>query len=134
MDYIKRIIDDVIELKLQVTGGVLIRGPKWCGKTTSAEQFAKSVLKLQDTKTIQKNKQIADNDISLLLEGEKPRLIDEWQVIPNIWNAVRTEIDENDEAGLFILTGSTTPPKKNGKIPHRYRTVFICGYETVYAF
>ena len=115
MDYIKRIIDDVIELKLQVTGGVLIRGPKWCGKTTSAEQFAKSKLKLQDTKTIEKNRQIADNDISLLLEGEKPRLIDEWQVIPNIWNAVRTEIDENDEAGLFILTGSTTPPKKKEK-------------------
>ena len=115
MEYIKRIIDDVIELKLQVTGGVLIRGPKWCGKTTSAEQFAKSKLKLQDTKTIQKNKQIADNDISLLLEGEKPRLIDEWQVIPNIWNAVRTEIDETNEAGLFILTGSTTPPKKTEK-------------------
>ena len=116
MDYIKRIVDDVIELKLQVTGGVLIRGPKWCGKTTSAGRFAKSTLKLQDTKTIQKYKQIADNDISLLLEGEKPRLIDEWQVIPNIWNAVRTEIDENDEAGLFILTGSTIPPKKEGKL------------------
>jgi len=115
MDYIKRIIDDVIELKLQVTGGVLVRGPKWCGKTTSAEQFAKSILKLQDTKTIQKYKLIADNDISLLLEGEKPRLIDEWQVIPNIWNAVRSEIDENDEAGLFILTGSTTPPKNEEK-------------------
>ena len=77
MDYIKRIIDDVIELKLQVTGGVMIRGPKWCGKTTSAEQFARSALKLQDTKTVQKYKQIADNDISLLLEGKKPRLIDE---------------------------------------------------------
>jgi len=116
MDYIKRIVDDVIELKLQVTGGVLIRGPKWCGKTTSAGQFAKSALKLQDSKTIQRYKQIADNDITLLLEGEKPRLIDEWQVIPNIWNAVRTEIDENDEAGLFILTGSTIPPKKEGKL------------------
>ena len=98
MDYIKRIIDDDIELKLQVTGGVVIRGPKWCGKTTSAEQFAKSVLKLQDPKTIEKNKQIAQNDISLLLEGEKPRLIDEWQAIPNIWNAVRTDIDEKDDA------------------------------------
>jgi hypothetical protein len=116
MDYMKRIVDDVIELKLQVTGGVLIRGPKWCGKTTSAERFAKSTLKLQDTKTIQKFKQIADNDISLLLEGEKPRLIDEWQVIPNIWNAVRTEIDENDEAGLFILTGSTIPPKQKEQL------------------
>ncbi|MCL2366575.1 MAG: DUF4143 domain-containing protein [Oscillospiraceae bacterium] len=116
MDYIKRIIDDVIELKLQVTGGILIRGPKWCGKTTSAEQFAKSTLKLQDTKTIQKYKQIADNDIFLLLEGENPRLIDEWQVIPNIWNAVRTDIDEKNEAGLFILTGSTIPPKRDEKL------------------
>ena len=115
MDYIKRILDDVIELKLQVTGGVLIRGPKWCGKTTSAEQFAKSTLKLQDTKTIEKYRQIADNDISILLEGEKPRLIDEWQVIPNIWNAVRTEIDEKNDPGLFILTGSVTPPKKEEK-------------------
>ena len=109
MQYLKRIIDDVIEKKLKVTGGVVIKGPKWCGKTTSAKQFAKSVLDLQNIKTLAKYKMIAENDISLLLEGETPRLIDEWQVIPEIWNAVKTDIDERNDAGLFLLTGSTTP-------------------------
>jgi predicted AAA+ superfamily ATPase len=109
MDYIKRTIDATIELKLQVTGGVVIKGPKWCGKTTTAKQFAKSVLDLQSTKTLEQSKQIAENDISLLLEGDSPRLIDEWQVIRKIWNAVRTDIDERNVPGLYILTGSTTP-------------------------
>jgi predicted AAA+ superfamily ATPase len=109
MNYITRTIDATIELKLKVTGGVVIRGPKWCGKTTTAKQFAKSVLDLQSTKTLEQNKQIAENDISLLLEGASPRLIDEWQVIRQIWNAVRTDIDERNEPGLYILTGSTSP-------------------------
>jgi predicted AAA+ superfamily ATPase len=109
MDYIARAIDATIELKLQVTGGVVIKGPKWCGKTTTAKQFAKSVLDLQNTKTLEQSKQIAENDITLLLEGAPPRLIDEWQVIPPIWNAVRSDIDERNEPGLYILTGSATP-------------------------
>jgi len=109
MKYIPRIIDSKVELKLQVTGGVIIKGPKWCGKTTTAKRFAKSVLDLQNTETLEKNRQIAENDISLLLEGESPRLIDEWQVISKIWNAVRSDIDKRNEAGLYILTGSTTP-------------------------
>ena len=109
MGYIARTIDATIALKLQVTGGVVIKGPKWCGKTTTAKQFANSVLDLQNTKTLEQNKQIAENDISLLLEGASPRLIDEWQVIRQIWNAVRTDIDERNEPGLYILTGSTTP-------------------------
>ena len=109
MEYIKRTIDATIELKLQVTGGVVIKGPKWCGKTTTAKQFAKSILDLQNTKTLEKNRQIAENDVSLLLDGKSPRLIDEWQVIRQIWNAVRTDIDERNEPGLYILTGSTTP-------------------------
>jgi predicted AAA+ superfamily ATPase len=107
--YIARTIDATIKLKLQVTGAVVIKGPKWCGKTTSAKQFAKSVLDLQNTKTLERNRQIAENDISLLLEGAPPRLIDEWQVIRQIWNAVRTDIDERNKPGLYILTGSTTP-------------------------
>ncbi|MDR0854279.1 MAG: DUF4143 domain-containing protein [Clostridiales Family XIII bacterium] len=109
MEYIKRTIDATIELKLQVTGGVVIKGPKWCGKTTTAKQFAKSILDLQNTKTLETNRQLAENDISLLLKGNLPRLIDEWQVIPEIWNAVRTDIDEQNKQGLYILTGSTTP-------------------------
>ncbi|MDR3121990.1 MAG: DUF4143 domain-containing protein [Clostridiales bacterium] len=109
MDYIARTIDATIELKLQVTGGVVIKGPKWCGKTTTAKQFAGSVLDLQNARTLEQNRQLAENDISLLLEGNSPRLIDEWQVIRQIWNAVRTDIDERNEPGLYILTGSTTP-------------------------
>jgi predicted AAA+ superfamily ATPase len=109
MEYYKRIIDDVIEEKMKVTGAVVIKGPKWCGKTTSAKQFSKSVLDLQNEKTRKRNKAIAENDISLLLEGEKPRLIDEWQVIPDIWNMVKTDVDIQNKEGLYILTGSTTP-------------------------
>jgi predicted AAA+ superfamily ATPase len=109
MEYINRTIDTTIELKLKVTGGIVIRGPKWCGKTTSAKQFAKSVLDLQNIKTLENNLRLAENDISLLLDGDSPRLIDEWQVIPKIWNAVRNDIDEKNEMGLYILTGSTTP-------------------------
>ncbi|MDD4187215.1 MAG: DUF4143 domain-containing protein [Bacilli bacterium] len=111
MKYKKRIIDEIIELKLKVAGGVVIRGPKWCGKTTSAKQVSKSVLDLQNFETLEKNKQIAENDISLLLDGDKPRLIDEWQMLPKIWNAVRHYIDEKNDVGLYILTGSATPLK-----------------------
>lgn len=109
MEYINRLIDETIKLKMQVTGGVVIKGPKWCGKTTSAKQHAKSVLDLQNINTLEQNKRIAENDISLLLEGEKPRLIDEWQVLPKIWNAVRTDIDNKNDVGLYLLTGSVTP-------------------------
>ncbi|MCL2341686.1 MAG: DUF4143 domain-containing protein [Firmicutes bacterium] len=108
-EYIKRIIDDEIELQLQVTGAIVIKGPKWCGKTTSAKQYGKSILDLQNVKTLEENKRLAENDISLLLEGDKPRVIDEWQVIRPIWNAVRHDVDEKDDVGLYILTGSTTP-------------------------
>lgn len=118
MKYIRRIVDDLLEKKLRITGGVVIKGPKWCGKTTSAKQHAKSVLDLQSSNTKKKNKQLADNDISLLLEGKKPRLIDEWQVIPEIWNAVRTDIDERNERGLYILTGSVVPTKDDEEELH----------------
>lgn len=109
MSYYKRIIDDVIKEKLEITGGIVIKGPKWCGKTTSAKQISNSVLDLQNEKNKKKNKEIAEYDISLLLKGEKPRLIDEWQVIPEIWNMVKTDIDEQNGRGLYILTGSVIP-------------------------
>ncbi|MDR2486862.1 MAG: AAA family ATPase, partial [Clostridiales Family XIII bacterium] len=109
MAYRKRMVDAIIEQKLQLAGGVVIKGPKWCGKTTTAKQFAKSVLDLQDAKELEANRQIAENDISLLLEGNPPRLIDEWQTIRQIWNAVRTDINERNEPGLYILTGTATP-------------------------
>ena len=107
--YIKRLVASEIEKMLKVTGAILIKGPKWCGKTTSAEQFAKSKLDLQDEDTKEKSMKIAENKISLLLEGENPRLIDEWQEIPRIWNMVKTDVSRQGKEGLYLLTGSTTP-------------------------
>lgn len=109
MAYIKRIIDKTIAEKMQVMGCVVVKGPKWCGKTTTAGQFAKSVLELQDPVEGAKYKEIAENNIKLLLEGDNPRLIDEWQLIPNIWNAIRYDVDKKAAAGLYIITGSVTP-------------------------
>jgi len=117
-NYISRIMDDEIRRKLNVTGAVVIKGPKWCGKTTTAKQFAKSDIDLQSSKTSNRYKKIAENDIMLLLEGDKPRLIDEWQEIPQIWNAVRTDVDKQNKPGLYILTGSTTPKDEDTKRLH----------------
>lgn len=109
MSYINRIVDKTIEQKMKVMGCVVVKGPKWCGKTTTAKQFAKSILELQDPVEGKKYEEIAQNNIKLLLEGEKPRLIDEWQLIPDIWNAIRHDIDKKDKTGLYIITGSVTP-------------------------
>ena len=116
--YIKRIIDKTIAEKMQVMGCVVVKGPKWCGKTTTAEQFAKSVLELQDPVEGAKYREIAENNIKLLLEGENPRLIDEWQLIPGIWNAIRYDVDKRDAAGLYIITGSVTPNDEDAKDLH----------------
>lgn len=105
--YLKRIIDDDLEKYLEMIGAILIIGPKWCGKTTTAERHAKSVLKLQDKDQYQTNMMWADIEPSRLLRGEKPRLIDEWQIAPVLWDSVRTSVDETDGYGLYILTGST---------------------------
>ncbi|WP_295726211.1 ATP-binding protein [uncultured Methanobrevibacter sp.] len=88
-------------------GAVLIIGPKWCGKTTTAERHTKSVLKLQDKDNYKSNMMWADIEPSRLLKGEKPRLIDEWQVAPVLWDSVRTSVDDTEGYGLYILTGST---------------------------
>ena len=92
---------------LDTFGAVLIVGPKWCGKTTTAKQYAKSILNLHDEDQLNNNILIAEQRISLLLKGENPRLIDEWQMIPRLWDAVRFEVDNRNSSGLFILTGST---------------------------
>jgi predicted AAA+ superfamily ATPase len=118
MAYIKRIIDKTIAEKLQFMGCVVLRGPKWCGKTTTAKQVAKSVIELQDSVEGAKYKEIAENNIRLLLEGENPRLIDEWQLIPGIWNAIRNEVDKKGSTGLFIITGSVTPKDADKKDLH----------------
>ena len=111
-EYLTRVIDEELEYYLEAFGAVLITGPKWCGKTTSAEQKAKSVLKLQDPDKSLGYLITAETKPSLLLKGAKPRLIDEWQMAPVLWDAIRTSVDELQEEGLYILTGSTTVDEK----------------------
>lgn len=115
--YKSRITDALIERKLKGKGAILIEGPKWCGKTTTAEQFAKSVLYMSKPEDVQSNLMMAEIDPSKLLKGETPRLIDEWQIAPKLWDAVRFDVDHRDNMGHFILTGSAVPPK-NDEIFH----------------
>ncbi len=107
--YLSRILDNTLELYLDTFGAVLIRGPKWCGKTTTAEKHAKSVIKMQDPMKSNDYIEAAATNISLILNGEHPRLIDEWQVAPKIWDAVRTDVDDQGSTGMYILTGSRVP-------------------------
>jgi len=113
VDYIKRILDDELDLYLDTFGAVHIRGPKWCGKTTTAEKHAKSVIKMQDPEKSNSYISAAEANISLILNGENPRLIDEWQVVPKIWDAVRTNVDDGGFTGMYILTGSRLPAKNS---------------------
>ena len=106
--YLKRLIDEEIDKYLEMIGAILIIGPKWCGKTTTAEQHSNSILKLQDPDKTKNYLKMAEIKPSLLLEGEKPRLIDEWQMAPVLWDAVRNSVDNLHEQGLYILTGSTS--------------------------
>lgn len=107
--YRNRILDGVLKEKLEYSGAVLIEGPKWCGKTTTAKQLAKSVLSMQNPDNTKKYMETANIKPSLLLVGENPRLLDEWQVAPVLWDAVRYSVDERGETGLYILTGSSVP-------------------------
>ncbi|MBQ1970023.1 MAG: ATP-binding protein [Paludibacteraceae bacterium] len=107
--YKHRIADRLLERKLAGKGAVLIEGPKWCGKTTTAEQHAKSLLYMTESGKLEQNLQLARLNPALLLEGKKPRLIDEWQVAPSLWDSIRFESDHSSSLGLFILTGSAVP-------------------------
>ena len=107
--YKKRIADEILQFRLESKGAVLIEGTKWCGKTTTAKQFAKSVVSMQDQDNFATNIELANIKPSALLVGKTPRLIDEWQVAPKLWDAVRYEVDARDEFGQFILTGSAVP-------------------------
>ncbi len=109
MKYINRIVDKEIKEKLSIMGAIYIKGPKWCGKTTSAKQIAKSILEMQNPDLQENYIQLANTKPSLLLEGEKPRLIDEWQLAPKLWNAVRYSVDNIGLPNQYILTGSATP-------------------------
>lgn len=107
--YINRIADSILEKKLKGKGAVLIQGPKWCGKTTTAEQISNSILYMAKPEDKEQNLTLADINPSLLLNGNTPRLIDEWQIAPKLWDAVRFEIDHRNLEGQFILTGSAVP-------------------------
>ncbi|MDD7305261.1 MAG: DUF4143 domain-containing protein [Peptoniphilaceae bacterium] len=107
--YLPRILDTLLEERLNAKGAVLIQGPKWCGKTTTAKQKAKSFISIDQPDMTKQYQQMAELSPSILLEGETPRLVDEWQIAPNLWNAVRYEVDNRDEFGQFILTGSAVP-------------------------
>lgn len=107
--YRERIADKLLARKLAGKGAVLIEGPKWCGKTTTAEQLAKSIIYMDDPAHVAQNLLRADLNPKSLLVGETPRLIDEWQIAPKIWDAIRFEVDHRDGLGHFILTGSSVP-------------------------
>ncbi len=108
-NYIGRISDKLLQEQLDCTGAVLVEGAKWCGKTLSALQFANSVIYMQDPDEGQGYLALADSKPSLLLDGEPPLLIDEWQLAPVIWDAVRFAVDRRNKMSQFILTGSVTP-------------------------
>ena len=120
-EYKKRVVDEILDFYLESMGAVLIEGPKWCGKTRTGEEHAKSVVKLQDPDNVDKYRAAIKAKPSILLEGPTPRLIDEWQDFPILWNAVRHLVDERGEDGQFILTGSAVPCEgKKDKIPPRH--------------
>ena len=107
--YRPRIVDSALKRKLRGKGAVLIEGPKWCGKTTTAEQVSKSALSVDDPSTVNANKILSEIDPERLLTGDHPRLLDEWQVAPKLWDAVRHHVDRHKGQGQFILTGSSVP-------------------------
>lgn len=108
--YRKRIADNILRRKLEGKGAVLIEGPKWCGKTTTAEHIADSVLYMDDPEKKEQNITMAELNPKRLLKGAVPRLIDEWQLAPKPWDAIRFEVDHRSELGQFVLTGSAVPP------------------------
>ncbi|MDR0523390.1 MAG: DUF4143 domain-containing protein [Candidatus Methanoplasma sp.] len=110
-EYLRRVADGMVKECLEMAGAVLIEGPKWCGKTRTAEEFAKSALYITSESRIKSLKKAAESGARGFLNGDAPRLIDEWQEVPEIWDAVRFEVDHRGERGQFILTGSSVPQK-----------------------
>ena len=110
IEYLPRVAEALLADKLDAMGAVLIEGPKFCGKTTMASKHAKSILFMADPETKDQNLAVAHANISRLLQGDTPRLIDEWQLVPQFWDAVRNEVDKRNDDGQFMLTGSAVPP------------------------
>lgn len=118
MNYRNRIADKIVRENLEAAGAILIQGPKWCGKTTTAEQIAASKLYMNDPDEMEENLMMSTTAVRRLLAGSTPRLIDEWQLAPQLWDAIRFEIDHREHhTGQFILTGSAVPPDRS-KIKH----------------
>jgi hypothetical protein len=138
--YKSRIADRLLARKLAGKGAVLIEGPKWCGKTTTARQLAKSILDLGDTEVLKQSRQMMEISSKTLLQGETPRLIDEWQTIPELWDTIRNEVDKRSAFSQFILTGSTVKPQAEetvhsgtgriGRIKMRPMSLFESGEST----
>ena len=124
-NYQRRIADQMLADKLEAMGAVLIEGPKGCGKTTTAEQQAKSIIYMDDPDKARQYLQMAQTNIRLLLQGETPRLIDEWQTTPEFWDAIRFEVDHRDGDGQFMLTGSAVPTNRD-KIHHSGTARYGC--------
>lgn len=120
MKYLERIGDELLKRKLRSSAAVLIEGPKWCGKTSMGAQLAKSIIYIQDPDKRAMYRKMADSQPSLLLEGETPHMLDEWQTIPVLWDAVRFAADQRQEMNQFILTGSATPldEDENSEMEH----------------
>ena len=116
MEYLPRIVDLELDLRLRAIGATAIVGPKWCGKTTTAKQKARSILEMQDPDLQEGYLKLASTKPSMLLEGDNPRLIDEWQLAPVLWDAVRVSVDRRKEKGLYLLTGSVVVDEE--KIKH----------------
>lgn len=113
VDYRPRVIDPLLSRKLRGKGAVLIEGAKWCGKTSTGEQHAKSVIYMSDSVRRDQYRIFVDSDPKMILDGDTPRLIDEWQETPKLWDMVRFEVDHRRSMGQFILTGSAVPVKQN---------------------
>lgn len=111
-EYIPRLADIELRENLEAFGAVVITGPKWCGKTTTAKRMSRSQVFLQDEDRREEYRRILDVRPSMLLEGDKPRLIDEWQTAPELWNAVRKSVDDLNSEGLYIMTGSTSVERR----------------------
>ena len=112
-NYKSRIVDELLKKRLKGKGAILIEGPKWCGKTTTAKQIAASILDLGDSSTLENAQTTIQVNPKMLLAGDTPRLIDEWQTMPALWDMVRSEVDNRQSFGQFILTGSSVPPKND---------------------
>lgn len=110
--YIPRLIDESVDRYLKTIGAICIEGPKWCGKTWTSSFHCRSEIMIGDPANNFQNRELAQLSPALVLEGETPRLIDEWQEVPSLWDAVRYTVDQRSKKGQFILTGSATPERK----------------------